>query len=214
VDLELARADRRLHAFPVASGLGERPRDSGLGSAEEAENGATTTRGALEHSSHGRSLEGTRPQALKLTWRPRQHYDDRTPIGVEHEPGSGSGEAEGQSALRKRRLLRDAGGELRVLPSHALGDHPRDPFDLLLETVVQDKDSAGDARNDLDGPVVMGWAEPSRDEAQIGGEALGERTLEILGPVAHNRDPLGLETEAKRLRSEKGPVAITPLAAD
>ena len=60
----------------------------------------------------------------------------------------------------------------------------------------------------------MGRAEPARDEAEIGAEALRERTFEVLGPVADDRYPLRVETEPERFRGEKGAVPIVPLATD
>ena len=62
--------------------------------------------------------------------------------------------------------------------------------------LVDDEPAACDARDELDGAVVVRRAEPTGDEAEVRLEALRERALEIGGAVADDRDPLGLEPEA------------------
>ena len=122
-------------------------------------------------------------------------------------PGRGPGETERLRALGARRLLPHARREVRIRPSQAVGDHPRHGFDLALELGVDDERLSGDARHELDRPVVVGRPEPARDEAEVGVERLAERLSDVVGPVADDRDALGLEAEPKQPRAARnGPL--------
>ena len=87
--------------------------------------------------------------------------------------------------------------------------------DLALERLVEDQRTAGDARHELDGAVVVRRAETARDEAADRlREALCECRFEILDPVADDRDAHGVEAEPDSLGGEERPVAVLPLAAN
>ena len=214
MDLEIPSTDRRLHTVPVATCLGEGPSDGGLRGAVEAQDRSTPLRSALQYLPNRRSLECARPQALKLARRTWQHHDHGRSAGIEHEPGRRSRQPQGDRAFRERRLLGHARSELGVRPAHTLGEHPRNRLDLLLQAGVHDERPPCDLRDHLHRSVVMRRAEPARDEAEIGGEALREGSLEVLRPVSDDRYPLGVETEPERLRGEKGAVPVVSLSAD
>ena len=129
-------------------------------------------------------------------------------------PGAVPGEAERDRSLGQRRLLPHAGREVRVRAAEPLGDRARDRLDLPLELLVQHERATGDARDELDRPVVVRRAEPARDEAEVGVEALSERALEILRSIADDRDPRRIEAEANRFGGEERPVAVLSLAAN
>src|SRR5207302_1793135 len=69
VDLEVARADRRLDAVPVAARVGERLRDRRLARAEEAQDAPSRWTRALEQAAERVGLERTRPQPPELVGR-------------------------------------------------------------------------------------------------------------------------------------------------
>ena len=132
VDLELARADGRRHAVALAPALGERPRDLGLARPVEAQHAPFGFTRAREHVAHRLRLERARPEPLQLARRPGQH-DDRAALGLEHERRRRAGDPDDQRALRQRRLLAHALGEVGVRPLEPLGDRPGDRLDLRLQ---------------------------------------------------------------------------------
>jgi hypothetical protein len=134
--------------------------------------------------------------------------------GVEHDPGSGACEAEGDRSVRQGRLLADAVLEVGVRPPQAFGERARPGADLVVESDVQDELPASRLRDQLDRSVVVRRPEAARDEAEIGGEALPQRRLELVRPVADDGDPPRLEAEGERLRGEERPVQVGALAAD
>ena len=67
---------------------------------------------------------------------------------------------------------------------------------------------AGGARQELDGPVVVGRPEPSGDDEQVGRQPLAKRRLQLLGLVSDERDPRGLEAPPRQLLGEKGAVRV------
>ena len=111
------------------------------------------------------------------------------------------------------RLLRHAGLEVGIRALQPLGGHPGDGLDLALELLVDVEADPERLRDELDRPVVVSRAEPTRDEAGVGGECLPQRGLQLLGPVPDDCDPCGLEAEPERLTGEEGTVQIGPLAA-
>ena len=113
----------------------------------------------------------------------------------------------------QRRLLAHARREVGIGAAHALGEATRDLLDLGLERFVDLELTAGDARDELDRPVVVGRPEPTRDEAHIGLEAFAEGGLELGRVVADDRDARRLETEAERLLRVERAVEIGSLAA-
>ena len=84
MDLEVARADRRLHPVAVAARVGERLRHRRLARAEEAQHAPPRRPRPLQHAPHRLGLERARPQPPELRRRPRQH-DDGGPAGLEHD---------------------------------------------------------------------------------------------------------------------------------
>ena len=123
------------------------------------------------------------------------------------------GEPERERAVRDRRLLRHAGGEIGVVALQPHGCRARDLLDLSLELRVDVQADAERLRHHLDRAVVVRRAEPAGHEARVGGEALPERLLELLGRVADDRDPRRLEAEAERLAREERPIQVGALAA-
>src|SRR5205807_1978408 len=124
------------------------------------------------------------------------------------------GQTERRRARGQRGLLADTCLEVGVRPPQPLRDPPGDVADLALERLVDDELAAGRPREELDRPVVMRRAEPARDDAEIGSQPFAEGSLQLLRPVADDRDPRRLEAEAKRLAREKRAVPVGPLAAD
>jgi hypothetical protein len=60
----------------------------------------------------------------------------------------------------------------------------------------------------------VGRAEAAGDAAEVVLEAVPERALELVRPVADDRDPRRLEPEGERLPGEERAVQVGPLAAD
>ena len=213
VDLELARADRRLDPVAVASRVRKRLRDGRLGRSEEAQHLPTKRRRPLQDPAHDVGLERARPQPAELARRPGQHHH-RARAHLEDEPRRSPREPERHRPLGQGRLLADARLELGVRPAQALRHHPRDRAYLLLEPLVDAQLPPGGPGDHLHRAVVVRRAETAGDEAEIGLEPFPERPLEIVGPVADDRDPFRLEPEPKRLRSEKGAVLVLAVPAD
>ena len=76
MDLEVPRADRRLHPAPVAAGLRERPGDGGLTRTVEPQHAPRWSLGAREYPPHRLRLERPRPQTPQLPGRARHDDDD------------------------------------------------------------------------------------------------------------------------------------------
>ena len=179
VDLEVARADRRLHPVSVAARLGERLRDRRLADAEEAQRPPARRLRAREQRAERVRLERVRPEPLQLGGRAREHDDD-APLAVRDEQaGRGAGEPERDRAVGHRRLLRHPGREVGIRPLEPLGSGARDRLDPLLELRVDVEPAAERARDHLDRPVVVRRAEPAGDEARVGLQPLSERRLEL-----------------------------------
>ena len=88
-------------------------------------------------------------------------------------------------------------------------------LDLPLELLVDDERAARDARDQLDRAVVVGRAEPSRDEAEVGLEALRESARSRssgASPTIVIRS--GSSPSRTRLGGEERPVPVLPVAAD
>ncbi len=212
MDLEVARADCHLHPVAVTAGLGERPRHRRLAHAEETEDAAPGRLGAREQRAERVRLERGRPEAAQLRRRPRQDHRDASAILREQQPRCGAGEAEHERAVRDRRLLRDAGGEVGVVPLQPLRRRARHGLDLPLELLVDVETEAERLRDHLDGAIVVRRAETARDEARVGGQTLAERRLELVSRVTDDVDPCGLETQPQRLAREERAVEIGAFA--
>src|SRR5919108_642885 len=102
------------------------------------------------------------------------------------------------------------GGEAPPIPHGKLA---RECLDLPLQVLVHDDTPAGNLRQHLHSAVVVRRPEPARGDEQVGAQALGERSLELLGPVADDDDALGLEAALRELTCEKGAVLVLPSAA-
>ena len=89
MDLELAGADRRLHALPVAACLGECPSDGGFRACRRSAGRLDLALGrTLQHPLDGLGLESARPQASKLARRAGQHHDHGRPSVSSTKPGA------------------------------------------------------------------------------------------------------------------------------
>ena len=86
MDLEVARADRRLDSVSVAARVREGLRDRGLAGAEEAEEPDVRLLRPCQHAAHGLRLDRLVPQPLQLARRAGQHDDDAR-SRLEHETG-------------------------------------------------------------------------------------------------------------------------------
>jgi hypothetical protein len=83
-----------------------------------------------------------------------------------------------------------------------------------VQALVERQVAAGGTSDELDGAVVVGRTETARDEAQVRRQALGERGLELVGPVADDRDPARLQAESERLGGQERAVQVRALAPD
>ena len=133
---------------------------------------------------------------------------------LEQDSWSGAGKAENDRALRDRRLLADPGGEVGYgLPRRLAND---------LDTASISRSSGSSTRSgrpvsrlsELDGAVVVGRPQPTRADADVRLEALGDRVGELLLAVAHDEDPAGIETQPHELGRDERPVRVEPIPAD
>ena len=116
----------------------------------------------------------------------------------------------------QRRLLAHARLEVRVRPVEPLGDRAaRPPRSRSCSAVVDDELAArpparrsSTVRSSCVGPS------PPETRQRSACEPLRERRLELVGPVADDRDPRRLEAERERLRGEERAVQVGALAAD
>ena len=212
VDLEVARADRRLHPISVAPRLREGLGDRGLAGAEEPEDAAARRARRREDGLHRRACDGRGPQPAELARRPREH-DEHAAVRGDDEARSRPGDADHVGAVGDRRLLRHARCEVGVRPAESLGDRARHRLDLRLELAVDPERRAGDARDELDRPVVVRRAEPARDEADVRLAPGSERSLEVEGIVPDDDDPLGRQAERKGLTRVERAVSVVALPA-
>jgi hypothetical protein len=213
MDLEVARADRRLHSVAVPAGVGERLRNGRLARPEEAQQTPFGRRRARKDAAYRLRLDGAGPEPLQLARGSRQHDDDALPR-FEHEAWCSAGETERERTLRNRRLLAHTLLEVDVRPSHALRKASGDVADLTLQGVVEAKPDSGGTRDELDGAIVVRRTEPPGDDAQIGAQPLRERSLELVLAVAHDDDARRLDAQPQQLGGDKGPVQVVAVAAD
>src|SRR4029453_16258175 len=213
VDLELARADRRLHPVSVPSRIGERLGDSRLGRAEETEDGPPGAGCTFEHTPYRLRLDSTWPEPAQLARWARKRDDDAA-VRLQHDARGRAGEPERDRALRKGRLLPDADRELGVRPFQAVGDHLRDLPDLELKSLVHDELAARGLRDQLDRPIVVRRAEPARHEAEIPSQPICEGAPEGRGTGSDDRYPPRVEPEALSFCREERAVPVLPVTAD
>ncbi len=95
-----------------------------------------------------------------------------------------------------------------------LGERPGNGLDLALERLVHAQRTPGEPAQELDRAVVVGRPQPSRADADVRLEALGDRVGELLLAVAHDEDPAGIETQPHELGRDEGPVRVAPIPAD
>ena len=166
MELELARADRYVHAVSVAAGIGERPGDRRLGHAEQPQHATARNDRPRQQRRHRRRLADARPQRLELARGSGQRHDD--PVAQrKHDRRCGADEPHPLRAVRERRLLADPVREVRVRPVESRGDRARKPLDRRLELLVDVEPDTRCAREQLDRAVVMGRAEAAGDDEQV-----------------------------------------------
>ena len=225
VDLEVARADRRLDAVAVAAGVGERLRHRGLARAEEPEHPALGRRRAAEHAPHRLALERARPQPPQLPRRAGQHDDDararcraraRAPCRRSRATTAPSGSVacfvtprRSRAYGRRRRSANRAGDRLDLAP-RALGRHG----------------AAAPATRATSSTVRSSCVGPSPPETRhtSASKPAAQRRLEVGGIVADDQDPRRLSPSASasarrtaRCRSVRSPrtssLPVTTIAA-
>ena len=129
MDLEVARADRRLDPVAVAAGLGERTRHGRLADAVEAEHPPAGGRRAREHRLNGLARDGRRPEPAQLARRAGHHDVDAALARRRRARAPCRRFPTTTAPVGHGRLLRDAGREVPVRPVEPLRDPPRDPLD-------------------------------------------------------------------------------------
>src|SRR5205807_8023577 len=105
------------------------------------------------------------------------------------------------------------GLEIGVVAFQTLGGGGRDRLDLPLELRVDPEPDAEGFRDELDRPVVVGRAEPARDEDGVCRERVAERRLELGRSVPDDCDPCRLEPEPQRFARQERAVEIGAVAA-
>ena len=189
MDLELARADRRLDAVTVAAGLLERSRDGRLADAEQPQH-APSGRPRPRSSSRIGSLSSAFGHSRRSSLGGPGRMTTTQPVGAfRTSPGAVPARPSERAETGTRRLLRHARREVRVRPPEPLRDRARDRLDLPLERLVDDELEPRRTRDELHGSVVVGRAEPAGDEARVGLQTLAQHGLELGGGVADDRDP-------------------------
>ena len=201
VDLEVACADRRLDSVAVAARLGEGPRDRRLAHAEEAQD---TT---LPAARHARALAGPARSRARGATAAAARRAGRAGRRRARRPTRGRARA---PSRRARARLRPPGSvacfvharcKVGVRPAQALRERARDlPRSAARGRRSTTQRHAGGLGDELDRAVVVGRAEPARDEHQVSREPLREGRPQLVGPVADDRDPLRLEAEPQQPR--------------
>jgi hypothetical protein len=213
VELEVARADRHLHAVTVAARLVERAGERRLGHAVEAEDAPLRRRRPRPQTPERLGLEHARPQLLELARRAGKR--DRGAVAErQHDRRSRPDEPDPLRAGRQRRLLADARLEVGVRPPEALGDAARALLDRREERLVDDEPDPGGTREQLDGPVVVRGTESAGDDEQLVAEPLLERREEVGFQVADDGDAGGLNPEPAERLGEEWAVPVVSVAAD
>ena len=216
VDLEVAGADRRLDAVPVAARLRERPRDRRLADAEEAQRRRAGGRARASTRCTRLGLERARPEPPQLAGRAGQDHDDAAvrPRGRGPAPSRRARATSAPSGTVA--CLRHARREVGVRPPQALGDRARDLLDLRARARRRRAAARpATSRDQLDRAVVVGRARghPRRGRGRRR-QRLRAARLELVGAVADDRDPRRLEPERERLAREERAVQVGALAAD
>jgi len=79
---------------------------------------------------------------------------------------------------------------------------------------VHDHAAARHACHQLHRPVVVRRPEPAGDHAEVEAEALPQRCLELVRPVADDDDPRKVEAEGEQLAGQKRTVRVREHAVD
>ena len=172
VDLEVACADRRVDARRLAARLGERratsdslaPKKRSTRCAGGSARASTRRTGSVS-SARGHSRCSSRR-------RPGQHDHDASPVS-QHEPGAVPASPSETRPPAASPASRTPGSKSAYGPAQPLGDRAGDALDLARRSSSSTRSgSAGGARDELDGAVVVRRAEPARDDAEVGAEPL------------------------------------------
>ena len=197
MDLELARADRRLDPVPVAARGRERLRDGGLRRPEEAQRpcGPAPARGrapAAPAARPARAARAAAAHAAGLAGRRRRHDPSPARARAPSPRGRASARPPGSSPA-----CVTPGVELGVRASEALGDHLRHRRRSHARAPPSTTSSTPAARATRS-TVRSSWVGPRPPETRqrSASKPFRERAVEILRPVADDRDPLGLEARA------------------
>ena len=211
MDLEVPRADRRLDAVPVPACLREGLGDGGLARAEEAEH--PPPRGTVEARTAciGALATAAGHRRRSSPGGPGQN-DEHAAVRGDDQPRRRSRDADHVGAVWDRRLLRHPRGEVGVRPTEPLRDR-RDTSRFASRARDRPERRAGDARDELDGPVVVRRPEPARDEADVRFAPGLERRLEIHGSSPTITIRSGVQPERERLTRVERPVAVVSLPA-
>ena len=209
VDLEVARADRRLDAVAVAAGLLERARDRRL--ARRRRSRSTRRPGGRARASSRRtgSVSSARGHSrCSSRGGPGQDDDDAVAACSSTSPGAVPGEAERDGALRQRRLLRRRRPRSRRTAGRSRSAMPaRDRLDLRLERLVDDERAARRRARAARpcGRRASGRARPRRRRGRRASPRASAASSSS-GAVADDRDPRRLEPErAAASRARNGP---------
>ena len=213
MDLEVAGADRRLDAVPVAAGLVERPRDRRLADAEEAEHAsAAAARRARARAAPARS-RGRCGQSRRSSPGGPGRTTTRSP-SCRGRAGRRAGEPERDRALGQRRLLATPAAK------SAYGRRSRSATMRETRSISPRARRRGrarpasDARDELDRAVVVRRAEAARDDA-AGRRAAPSRSASSSssGPSPTTRCAPA-RAQREQPAGEERAVQIGPLAAD
>ena len=110
---------------------------------------------------HSRMCDGVRPEPPELGRRAGKRDRQTASVVLEENRRRGPGEPERDAALRERRLLADSGHEVAEGSLEALGDTAGKRLDLGSELLVERERTSGGGRQELDGAVVVGRAQPA-----------------------------------------------------
>ena len=169
VDLEVARADRHVHAVAVAARAA-----SAWATADSrrrrrsAARGARRARAAREQRAQRLGLEHARPELLQLARRAGQRDRDAR-AGLEHDRRRRARRARPTIAPSGSvACLRTPCGEVRVRPVAAASATRRESSSISASSSSSTCEAdAGGAREQLDRAVVVGRPEAARDDEQV-----------------------------------------------
>jgi hypothetical protein len=212
-DLQITGANGDLDTALFVSGVGENASDRRLARAEQAKQSSPRRTGPREDPLHRLVLHDTLPEPTELTRRPRQR-NRYPPVMLEEDSRRRACETQRNASGRKRGLLPNARLEVGVGHSQPFGDRAGDGLDLGLQALVDLELPPCLPREELDRPVVMGWAESPGDDAEVRLEPLPECRAQLLRPISDDHEPFGGSSEPGQLACEEGAVVIAQVSAD